>query len=108
MEVFVLESTTGRTLGYFEYLSIPRVGEWILLADNDGSGDEVWVVDIVVNLPYRDGNPGSVAIHATRGDRYALTMEVNEIIRARAERIHVMLERIRAEQNLKKLTIAKT
>lgn len=64
----LINTLTGQHLGKFEYVIIPRVGEWMLTPDNDGTGSNIWVVDVVVHFPrYTNmkNNEPSVVIHVS-------------------------------------------
>jgi len=68
-------------VGIFEYTHIPRIGEWLLTTDNDGSGDRIWIVDMVVYFPKYDESDSNservfIAVHATLSDTIT---EVNEM-----------------------------
>lgn len=57
-------------VGIFEYTHIPRIGEWVLTPDNDGSRDNIWIVEMVVYFPkYHEhdnhSNNPFIAIHAS-------------------------------------------
>jgi hypothetical protein len=61
----VIQSLGPKVLGDFDYVSVPRVGEWLLTPDNDGSGDMAWVVDAVVYFPAYPEVPSGIAVHVT-------------------------------------------
>jgi len=48
--VTVMALWDNTVIGKFTYLECPRIGELVLLADNDGSGDIVWRVTQVVHF----------------------------------------------------------
>ena len=51
LEVIVMNLWDNTPLGNYIYAVCPRIGELILLSDNDGSGDSVWRVAQVVHIP---------------------------------------------------------
>ena len=59
VEVIVMELNRNTPIGTFRYLKCPRIGELVLLSDNDGSGEIVWRVTQVVHFP----NSPEIAIH---------------------------------------------
>lgn len=61
----LIQSLPTKELGDFHYVSVPRVGEWLLTPDNDGSGEMAWVVDAVVYFPTYPKEPPGVAVHVT-------------------------------------------
>ena len=51
IELTVMELNENVPIGKYRYLKCPRIGELVLLSDNDGSGDSVWRVTQVVHFP---------------------------------------------------------
>ena len=52
-------------LGELYYDYCPRAGDWITLSDNDGSGDNLWRVELVVHF-----FGGGIALHVTPINRW--------------------------------------
>jgi hypothetical protein len=48
---------------YYDYC--PREGDWITLSDNDGSGDNLWRIELVVHF-----FNGGIALHVTPINRW--------------------------------------
>ena len=63
--VFCCDKENWSKLGIFQYTNIPRIGEWILLPDNDGSDDVGWEVKAVVYFPKYE-NYTEVAVHVSQ------------------------------------------
>jgi hypothetical protein len=64
----LINKVTGHHIGDFEYVTIPKVGEWMLTPDNDGTGSNIWIVNIVVHFPrYTNmkNNEPRVVIHVS-------------------------------------------
>jgi hypothetical protein len=53
-------SINRQPLGTYSYDFCPRVGDWITLSDNDGSGDNLWLVELVIHFWN-----GGVALHVS-------------------------------------------
>ena len=53
-------SMTRTALGTHSYDFCPRVGDWITLSDNDGSGDDLWLVELVIHFWN-----GGIALHVS-------------------------------------------
>jgi hypothetical protein len=71
-------------LGIFEYVDIPKVGEWLLTPDNDGSGQSIWIVESVIHFPkYQNtGESPHVVLHVSPSTREVeqslVTMNINQ------------------------------
>lgn len=53
-------SMNRAALGTYSYDFCPRVGDWITLSDNDGSGDDLWLVELVIHFWN-----GGIALHVS-------------------------------------------
>jgi hypothetical protein len=53
------------TLGTYSYDFCPRAGDWITLSDNDGSGDDLWLVELVIHFWN-----GGIALHVSPINRW--------------------------------------
>jgi hypothetical protein len=73
----VLEPLTKKVIGTFEYASVPRIGDWFLTPDNDGSGEMTWVVDAVLHFPNYGGSSQPEII--MYGTQYKSVDLVNEL-----------------------------
>lgn len=59
----------GLNLGYFEYVHIPRIGEWVLTPDNDGGGSGIWIVENIVHFSYREKDKSHICLHVSPSTR---------------------------------------
>ena len=73
-KIRLFNNITNQQVGIFEYKNIPRVGEWLLTPDNNGGGDNIWIVEMVVHFPKYDEldvtnlDKDFVAIHASQAN----------------------------------------
>jgi len=65
----LLDVINKKQLGYFEYVHLPRVGEWVLTPDNDGSNSGIWVVENVVHFAYREFDKSHICLHVSPSTR---------------------------------------
>ncbi len=65
-QIRLIDSITRESIGDFEYVTVPRIGDWFLTPDNDGSGEWLWMVDAVLHFPrYGRDEPSSTVIYGT-------------------------------------------
>lgn len=67
--ITVFRTLAGTVIGTFQYAAVPRIGEWFLIPSNDGSGRDVWVVDMVLYFPVTGARPPEICLYASEYDR---------------------------------------
>lgn len=70
-EISLFDLVNRLELGCFEYVNIPRIGEWVLTPDNDGTGSDIWIVESVIHFPkYKNSqNKCHIVLHVKASTR---------------------------------------
>ena len=74
----LLDVINKKQLGYFEYVHVPRIGEWVLTPDNDGGRSEIWIVEKIVHFAYSEVDKSHICLHvssSTREVEESITLE---------------------------------
>ena len=81
-------SMSRATLGTYSYDFCPRVGDWITLSDNDGIGDDLWLVELVIHFWN-----GGIALHVSPINRWEGFSQLEKKVSERSQRKLIVTKR---------------